>query len=252
MTVEMDPAELKFEGQTLPIRADLAAELSRAWARLGRAGTWFNAERRLLIASEARRAKSGPLREQARRVVSPEMLNWRDDGDERLSPMLLEAVRRIAVDPGRLSPSWIRRILEEGVADVEYVEMVGVVITVITIDTFRRGLGSQPLPPPEPQPGEPTRVRPTGAVLDETTHAVPTVPPDAASGPLAAFYDAHKRDENPPDAVVQALSLVPDEVISWFGLTAATYGGVAVAGTLDRAQIELVAARSSALNGCFY
>ncbi len=59
-------------------------------------------------------------------------------------------------------------------------------------------------------------------------------------------------------AVVRALSLVPDEVRSWQQLASAQYlslesmTAMETSRAIDRAQMELVAGRVSALNECFY
>ena len=58
--------------------------------------------------------------------------------------------------------------------------------------------------------------------------------------------------------VIRALSLVPAEVRSWQALGGAQYlspermMSMETGRALDRAQIELVAGRVSALNECFY
>ena len=65
----------------------------------------------------------------------------------------------------------------------------------------------------------------------------------------------------PPGAapnVIRALSLVPDEVRAWVDVSGAQYLSMEEMRSfestraLDRAQIELIAGRVSALNECFY
>ena len=60
--------------------------------------------------------------------------------------------------------------------------------------------------------------------------------------------------------VLRALSLVPDAVRGWFGVSGAQYLSMAeimsprpeTARSLNRMQIEIVAARVSSHNECFY
>jgi hypothetical protein len=65
-------------------------------------------------------------------------------------------------------------------------------------------------------------------------------------GPLGAPY------------VLRALTLAPNEVRAWTALSTAQYlslgrmRGLATGRALDRAQMELLAGRVSALNACFY
>ena len=105
---------------------------------------------------------------------------------------------------------------------------------------------------PEPRAGVPTRrlppaARPGGAW-------VPMIAPEDASGPDADVYG----DGGFMPNIMRALSLVPDEVRMLRRLSATHYLPVEqipdpmARRALDRMQIELVAARVSAVNECFY
>ena len=124
-------------------------------------------------------------------------------------------------------------------------------VTVISIDAFCRGIGVPLHPLPEPRAGEPARLRPAAA-RDEGAW-VPMLPPDAATGDLADLW-RRGRSAN----VIRALSLVPDEVRGLRELSSAHYLGfeemmdLRAGKALDRLQIELVAGRVSALRECFY
>jgi hypothetical protein len=61
--------------------------------------------------------------------------------------------------------AWVDDLIDEGLSAEHYVELVGVVVTTVAVDTFCRGLGLPLRPLPEPGPGAPTRVRPAGAAL---------------------------------------------------------------------------------------
>jgi hypothetical protein len=77
---------------------------------------------------------------------------------------MVEQIHRIVTDPGRLTRTWYEQVLASGIPDTEYVEIVGVVVTVVSIDTFCRALGIPAHPLPEPVVGEPLRRRPIGAM----------------------------------------------------------------------------------------
>ena len=126
------------------------------------------------------------------------------------------------------------------------------VVTVLSIDEFCRALGLRLHPLPEPRAGEPSRYRPASARDDGAW--VPMLPNGPARGAEADLWDTPRTGN-----VIRALSLVPDEVRTLKLLSAAQYMTVhevtdpsADRGALDRLQVELLAARVSALNECFY
>ena len=80
-----------------------------------------------------------------------------------LPERMVEQIHRIVTDPGRLTRTWYEQVLASGTPDTEYVEIVGVVVTVVSIDTFCRALGIAPHPLPAPVAGEPLQRRPTTA-----------------------------------------------------------------------------------------
>jgi len=168
-----------------------------------------------------------------------------------LRPAALDAVHRITRDPARLTRTWYEKTLASGLGDAEYVELVGVVVTVVSIDSFCRGLGVPPHPLPEPLPGKPSRYRPAAAVLEGAW--APTIPAAAVSGAEADLWSPGRTGN-----VIRALSLVPDEVRQLAELGAAHYlpfnrmMDLRAARAIDRMQIEFLAARVSALRECFY
>jgi hypothetical protein len=80
------------------------------------------------------------------------------------------------------------------------------------------------------------------------------IAPEDASGPEADLYPEAPFIPN----IVRAMSLVPDEVRALCRSSDAHYvpvaqiGDVTIRRALERAQMELVAARVSSLNECFY
>ena len=147
--------------------------------------------------------------------------------------------------------SWYEQLRADGVTDAHYVETIGVIVTVVSIDSFHRGLGVPREPLPEPLAGEPSRRRPPAAKLDQAW--VPMLAEGQATGPEARTF---MRRRNPN--VLRALSLVPDEVRGLRELSAAQYLpleqllNLRAGRSLRRVQMELIAGRVSALNECFY
>jgi hypothetical protein len=225
------------------------------WARLARPGTWWTGAERVAIAAEARAARDCTLCRARRKMLSPTSVQGEHDGiphlDDVLPATAVDAVHRIVTDANRLSSQFVHGLAEQGVDDAHYVELVGVVVNLLSIDELARGVGASLMPLPEPQPGEPTRKRPSEAAMDGAW--VPLLPAARPTGENADLWPV-------PQApyVIRALSLVPDAVRDLRLLSDVHYLPMrqlmdfARGGELSRPQIELVAGRVSALNECFY
>jgi len=236
----------------LPIRDGLARELARAWLRLASPGTWWSAAQRLAIAAEARQAQRCALCLRRKLALSPYGDAGRHDRLGELPDALVEITHRIATDAGRLTRGWVDSMLRAGVSEEQYVEAVGVVALITALDRFDHALGSEPRPLPAPQPGQPSRHRPPGARAGLAW--VQTVAPEDLRPADPDPYSLHGTKN-----IHRALSLVPQEVINFFDLDVELYlkdQEIRDFGREYRAlthpQIELLAGRVSALNGCYY
>lgn len=236
-----------------PIRADLAAAHARAWERIGRPGTWLDAARRIAISAEARQAPACALCRRRKEALSPAAIEGAHDALGALPETVVEVVHRVRTDPGRLTERWFRDVIAAGLSEEEYVETVSIVAHVVAIDTMARGLGFDLLPLPPPQPGLPTRYRPAGARPGAAWVAW-TEPADLTAREAGIYPQGR-----PAANIMKAMSLVPDEVRSFFDLVSHQYQGPLEMRDFSReyraishAQIELLAARVSALNQCLY
>ena len=137
-----------------------------------------------------------------------------------------------------------------------YVETIGVIAEVTAVDRFDAALGRAPRPLPLPIAGQPHETVTAAAKLAGAW--VQTVAPEdlTTADPAAA----HAMYENRSAANIhRALSLVPDSVVGFFDLDDAMYLPDAQLRdfeheprAISHAQIELLAARVSALNRCLY
>ena len=238
------------------IRTDLQEALNTAWLRLGLPGTWWTGRERLDIVAEARNAITGPFCRQCKQALSP----FSEDGEhehlERLPGPLIDAIHRVMNDSARLTPSWYERTIESGLSEPAYVEAVAVVVTAVVVDTFHRGMGL-PLPElPPAQPGDASHLLPAGA--RKRFSWVPTVSPKDAGEALKNVWWPDGNEHYVP-RIHQALSLVVEEVIAFRNLSETLYlpsGAMMDFASnyraISRPQVELLAARISALNECFY
>ncbi len=235
------------------IRENLGQAYREFWARLAKPGSWWTGAQRVAIAQESRNAANCGYCEQRKQALSPYSFAGEHEHDGLLEPVAVDAVHRIITDQSRITLSYIQNNQAEGLSQEPYVELAGIVVVTFSIDEFNRALGLPLEPLPEPEDGQPTHYRPAHAV--EGTGFVPMIPADGNVGDEADLWQKGV-DAN----VLRAFSVVPDAVRDWMQLGDAQYlsmeGMQIFAGdtgrSIDRMQIELVAARVSSINECFY
>lgn len=197
--------------------------VDRAVATLPSPGTWLTGEQRVAVANRARRSIDA------------------GDGDpaDPADDPLLAAAHRVAAAPSSITAGWIDGLESEGLHRLAYVEVVGVVARTCAIDTFQWAL-DQPRPPlGDPLDGQPSRVVVDGA--RQTSAWVPIAgPANAVTALSAVAEEARARSQ-----LSEALYLDDERVH-----LAATGGGARDG--LTRPQMELLAARVSHHNDCFY
>lgn len=203
---------------TTSLIAEFDALSTRHFDEFARAGVWWTGEQKLAIVATARAAMAGE--------PSPDGLPAHVD----------EAVRRVAADAISIRRADIDRWADAGVRVEAYVELASVVVRLSAIDTAAFGLGLDATPLPSAVPGAP--LESTVPDIDYVDGWVPTAGP--------AF---------PPTA----FTAVPGATEQWVDVSNVLYMPMEEMGDpayvrdgMTRAQIELVAARTSYLNDCFY
>lgn len=216
------PPEL---GHAIPPR--YVESFDAIWANIARSGRWFTGEERTAIAAIARHAEPLPLG-----VQRPAISDLETDQD-----VINDTAARVASNPGALSREWFDKVTAR-IGLGRYAELVAIVAQVVPIDRFCDLLGRdrQPFLPgstEDPSGGVPADVADDGAWLPMTT----------------PFHGAN---------VARSLSYVPEDNMERLRLVRALYSGTRFGdliwddGALSRPQVELLAARTSALNECFY
>jgi hypothetical protein len=237
-----------------PVRDDIPAAHREFWHRLAGPGSWWTGQERVAIAAESRLALGCALCHARKQALSPyTVAGEHHHGGSALPPRAVDSVHRIVTDPGRITRRWVEDNVTAGLSKPAYVELVGIVVAVLSIDEFHRALGLPLEALPKPRAGEPDRYRP--GVLSEDIGFVPTVPPAGAVGREAGLWP-NGRSAN----VIRALTLVPQALRDWLDLAAAQYLSIPAmanfvkdaARSINRMQMELVAARVSAINECYY
>jgi hypothetical protein len=223
---------LSFETSQLPVRSDLVEAHERAWLAVASPGTWLTGERRVAVAAEIRRARNTVKTEHETAEV--------------------ELIHRVVNDPGRLSEKWAQSVLARGLSEGEYIEITGLIAMVMMMDTCMQALGLPLRTLPAPKPGEPTRYHPAGAKKQAAWLSL-VEPQDAteADGPM---YPSPKAGY-----IYRGLSLVPQSLRDYWALANAHYMPGQYIYQFDksiravtRPQMEIMAARVSALHQCVY
>jgi hypothetical protein len=237
------------------VRGDFADSHSRFWQRLAAPGTWFTSAERIAIAREVRAGATCTLCIARKAALSPTAaVAGTHSHTTELRPAIVDAVHRITTDAARMTQAAYQQLLEAGISDGEYIEIVGTVVAMVSIDSFAVALGLPLRELPAPGAGTPSRYRP-GLAANSADAWVPMLPPENAGTPEADLWVSGRTGN-----VIRAMSLVPDEVRTLGDLSAAHYlvhklvaqPGADAGRALGRSQMELVAGRVSALNQCYY
>jgi hypothetical protein len=214
----------------LEVAASYDAAIGREWRRIAEPSSFLTGVERVGLAMEARRARWG-------------------DGTPTgvVSEPAAEAARRLSADPARAiegwaldgayrpACGWFDRLVARGLDPLAYVEIIGLVSRLVAVDTFEFGVGRALRPLPDPVAGAPTgQVDPEAAMNGAW---VPTVGDPQAPVALSAIPAEHEALHD-----IHGVFYIPADQILDFDLVL----------DLIRPQLELVAARTSMLNECFY
>jgi len=205
--------ELNYDDAPFAVRRDLTDAHRDAWNRLSAPGTWLAADTRVAIMAEVRNAPGCALCAARKAALSPYGVDGVHDSLGGLPENMVEVIHRVVSDPARLMKKWYEDCLASGLTEEEYVEIIGVVCSTISVDTFARAAGLALRDLPSPKPGEPSRIRPHNAKPGDAW--VPWIGADDAEG------DDIPRFGPPGSNVRRALSLVPAEAHGFMAMNGA-------------------------------
>ncbi len=239
-----------YHDSELTIREALLDAHADTLNSLANPGHWFTAEERRSIVAAAREARQDAGLQEHNPVDSAADTNSLSAGVKRVA-------QQVAVSTNDIDRGFFEQAQADGLSDAEYVEIVGIVSRAVNMDIFARGIGVPPRALPAPIEGEPSRTRPRTARQEGAW--VPTIP-GGLRGEAEAKQLYGSSDPQAAPFIYRALSLVPTEAAGLIKLGGAQYLGIGnfmdlgftYEPTLSRPQYELVAARVSALNACFY
>ena len=214
------------------------------YAGLAAPGQTLTSAQRIEVARVVRNAAPRPLWDKAPDLFSFEhsaptssSAPGASEMADGLSPFLQALTERIAVESRSLDRQTVAAIVDR-IGDAMYAEVVAIVAQVVPIDHCLRAIDESLEPLPDAGAGDPSLDRPEGL------------------GDIGAFIVATEPYVGPN--VARSLSLAgPDNALR-LKIVRSMYSGknfgemVWTDRALSRPQIELVAARTSALNECFY
>ncbi len=223
----------------------LHADQLRSFAR---PGTWGTAAQRTAIAATARKARCDTCVQES--VGDEELASLGNLPDAAVRVASAVALGGIGIDR-----AFCTQVQAEGVTEGAYVEIVGLVARLAHLDVFARGIGVPSRKLAEPvDDTEPSRERPVEAKREGYFTA--TVPNWPEGGVLAESLFG----KNPAPNILRSLSLVPEEARRLIAIMDQEYFSGETIGdftlstheALTRPQIEIVAAKISEYNQCFY
>ncbi len=246
----------QFEaGNSIAIRDDLTDAHESAWVAIGKPGTWLTGAQRVAVAAEIRHAHGCAHCARIKAALSPNAVAGQHAGRGALGTLeagAVELIHRVVSDPGRLSERWTQEVLALGLSEGEYVEITGIIAMVMMMDAFTRALGATERALPAPQAGEPTRHWPAGAKKQAAW--LPLVEPEDATEADGPLYPGPKAGY-----IYRGLSSVPQSLRDYWALANMHYlPGQFVykfdssIRAISRPQVEILAARVSALHQCVY
>ena len=223
---------MEFSALSDYVNQDIVNSFRIVWDHLGRPGAWWTGPQRIAIAEHVRKSAPRPLWDRP-----PPLETLSDEANGELTIFEAAVVERVAVSPSSISIETYEHIIER-MGENKYAELAAVISQIVPIDHLHDALGLEREELPVPREGAITTERPSGLVTG--IGFLPTLPTEGL----------------PHVAVALSLSLADNA--RRMLLVRAMYSGdsfndmVWTHRSLNRPQVELVAARTSALNECFY
>lgn len=241
-----------YDASPVVMRVDLAVALNRNHERLAQPGSWLDGAQRLAVVAEARHAWDCLLCRKRKSSVSPYSVDGNHDALGILAPAWVEVIHRVVTDPGRLSQRWYQEALDSGIAEDEIIEVISVTVQAVVTDCFTTAIGMETPSFPDAATGQPPRRHAPEARPGPGWAA--TIAPEDAGPDFVDFYDNESHF-----FIRRSLTLVPDETRRLWELLNALYMEdpriyelEGLERGISRAQMEFLAARASALLGCYY
>ena len=118
----------------MSIRAELVSSHDEVWKQLAQPGARLSGAERVAIGAEVRQARCCAFCKARKVALSPNTVRgWHDQADNDMPVARVELVHKLTTDPGRITRSWVDGLIADGMEEVEYVEVAGLVSAVIVL-----------------------------------------------------------------------------------------------------------------------
>ena len=228
MTIAMAP----FDSLKTIVADEVIQSFEIVWQNLGKPGGWWTGQQRIEIAEEVRTSNQPSLVERV-----SDLSQYSHGEGEGISTYVRAVVRKIAYESSSIDKGTYEEIVKV-LGEDRYAELAAIVSQVVPIFVLSDLLDFPKEELPIAEDGDPTKERPDDLV--KTVGFLPTFSPKGL-----------------PHVAV-SLSLAQADNARRMLLVRSMYSGTnfdeMIWGhrCLSRQQIELVAARTSAINECFY
>ncbi len=229
---------------SLPIPESFEQVHEQARGRFVSAGNFLDGATRRAVVLEARAARNCGLCAQRSEALSATSVDGEHETVTELAPGLVELAHRVVTDSGRLTQAWFDGVIASGVTREQYVEAAGLIGSSTIADTFAMALTGEPAVLGAWENGEPSGVSNT-ALVDVGAYV----------GLMDHEHPHPKFAGRPVPNICRALAMVPSAINEFWDLFMPHYQPMETAEEgheVGRSQIEFVAARTSALNECYY
>mgnify|MGYP001813745854 FL=1 len=230
-----------YDAVNLPLRLNLLEAHEAAWRTIAAPGAFWSGAERLAIIAESRNALTCAVCAERKEALSPRAVAGEHDKLGALPPTAVEAIHHIRTDPGRLTRCWFDEVIAAGLSVEAYVELVGVMNTAVILDSFSLAIGAGLTPLPEARNGQPSGEANDAVVDVGAWMPVQAADTDDGVGGLPKI-----------PMIARAMGRVPQAMALFFSVVRQHYKLTDFPHDLSRPQIELSAARVSAINQCFY
>ena len=214
---------------------DLLEAFNSCWKHFAEPGDWWTGKERIMILEEVRKTRD--------EIPTNEDLSLDDLSDKPspiISPLVCEITRKVTSNAHEIDDKWAKEAIER-IGEGKYSELVSLVVNILPIDIFCLILGRPVVSLPVPKNGKPGELIPDGLTDG------------------GAFVPWRTENWVGPN-VARALSFVPNDNAIRMKLVESMYAGsdkfISMiwddTEPLDRSQVEIIAARTSSINKCFY
>ena len=205
------------------------------WERIAEPGEWWTGKERIAIVEEVRKARDNAPSKNAQSLSDLSI-----EASPVISPLVTEIVWKVTNNAHEIEEKWAKEALAL-IGEGKYSELVSLVVNIVPVDIFCLLLGRPVVSLPVPKNGKPTK----------------SVPEGLSDG--GAFLPWHTENWVGPN-VARALSFVPKDNALRMKLVESMYAGADKFISmiwddnepLSRSQVEIIAARTSSINECFY